>query len=59
VLPASEDDRSRHLITSRYRILKPLVDTWTVVTHAVRRKARPEEIFLEITLTDPPLAAKQ
>jgi PPOX class probable F420-dependent enzyme len=52
VLPSSEDARARALLTRRYRALKPLVDAWTAATHFVRRKQRPTEIFIELTLSD-------
>jgi uncharacterized protein len=51
VLPASEDARSRRLLTEKYRFQKPLVDVWSSVGLFVRRKKRPVEAFLEITLT--------
>lgn len=51
VLPASEDARARQLLTAKYRLLKPLVDLWSSIRLFVRRRPRPVEIFLEITLT--------
>jgi PPOX class probable F420-dependent enzyme len=50
VLPESENARSRQLLTTKYRLLKPLVDLWTTLGIRLRRKQRPEEVFLEITL---------
>jgi PPOX class probable F420-dependent enzyme len=50
ILPAEQDASSRGLLTKRYRLMKPVVDAWTTVTHAVRRKKRPTEIFVEIRL---------
>ncbi len=51
VLPASEDERARGLLTRKYRLLKPLVDLWSSIGLFLRRKQRSVEIFLEITLT--------
>jgi hypothetical protein len=50
VLPSSEEARARQLLTAKYRLLKPLVDLWTTLGITVRRRQRPAEIFLEITL---------
>ena len=50
VLPASEDASSRKLLTSKYRLLKPLVDIWSRIGLMIQRKQRPAEIFLELTL---------
>jgi PPOX class probable F420-dependent enzyme len=52
ILSSSDDASARALLTHRYRLLKPLVDTWTAATHFVRRKRRPTEIFIELTLSD-------
>jgi PPOX class probable F420-dependent enzyme len=52
VLPPEEFDRANRLLTEKYRRLRPLVDLWTRVTHAVRRKQRPDEIFIEVRLAD-------
>jgi len=51
ILPHSEDARAHRLFARKYRLLKPLVDLWTVASYFVRRKPRPVEIFVEITLT--------
>ena len=52
VLPPDDFDRANRLLTQKYRRLKPLVDAWTRVAHAARRKQRPDEIFIEVHLAD-------
>lgn len=52
VLPADEFDASNRILRRKYRLLKPLVDAWTGVTHALRRKPRPVEGYIELRRSD-------
>lgn len=51
MLPDEQFEQAMRLLTKKYRMLKPLVDAWSSIGLFVRRKTRPVEIFLEITLT--------
>lgn len=50
MLPADEFDASNRILRRKYRVLKPLVDAWTGVTHALRRKPPPVEGYIELQL---------
>jgi PPOX class probable F420-dependent enzyme len=51
VLPNDEHERAMRILSTKYRLLKPLVDLWTTLGVVVLRRKRPVEIFLEITLS--------
>ncbi len=50
VLPESEFGRANGILTAKYRWLKPLVDRWTTLNIAIRRKPRPVEVYIELQL---------